>query len=164
VDPVLGSIKTSEITFGDIQAFHLKRRETPYQANRGVMMLSKMLNLAEDWGMRPMNTNPTKRIKRYPEVEKKRYLDEDEQERLGTVMTDMLHSGEIRRYVFAAFYLLLLTGCRLGEIQKLKWDYVTRTHLGSGLITRISRLLREQLRRGKRLGICHSVLRPASNP
>jgi integrase len=129
VNPVLGSIKTSEITFGDIQAFHLKRRETPYQANRGVMMLSKMLNLAEDWGMRPMNTNPTKRIKRYPEVEKKRYLDEDEQERLGTVMTDMLHSGEISRYVFAAFYLLLLTGCRLGEIQKLKWDYVTRTHL-----------------------------------
>ncbi|MCK8462838.1 site-specific integrase [Aliiroseovarius sp. S1339] len=129
VNPVLGSIKVSEITFTDIQAFHLKRRDTPYQANRGVMVLSKMLNLAEDWGLRAMNSNPTRRIKRYPEEEKKRYLDEGEQERLGTVLANMLQNEEITRYVFAAFYLLLLTGCRLGEIQKLKWDYVTRTHL-----------------------------------
>jgi integrase len=41
----------------------------------------------------------------------------------------MLKRQEISRYVFAAFYLLLLTGCRLSEIQKLRWDYVTRTHL-----------------------------------
>ncbi|MBU2982143.1 tyrosine-type recombinase/integrase [Lentibacter algarum] len=129
VNPVLGSIKTSEISFTDIQAFHQKRRDTPYLANRGVMILSKMLNLAEDWGLRSMNSNPTTRIKKYPEVEKKRYLDESEQERLGEVLTEMLAAGEITRYVFAAFYLLLLTGCRLGEIQKLKWDYVTRTHL-----------------------------------
>lgn len=129
VVPVLGGIKVSEITFLDIQAFHLKRKDTPYQANRGVMMLSKMLNLAEDWGMRPMNSNPSRRIKKYPEEEKKRYLNEDEQERLGNVLAQMLKRGEISRYVFAAFYLLLLTGCRLNEIQRLKWDYVTRTHL-----------------------------------
>jgi integrase len=129
VNPVLGGLKTSEITFVDIQAFHQKRRDTPYLANRGVMILSKMLNLAEDWGLRAMNTNPTKRIKRYPEEEKKRYLSEDEQERLGDVLSDMLQSEEITRYVFAAFYLLLLTGCRLGEIQKLKWNYVTQRHL-----------------------------------
>jgi integrase len=129
VNPVLGGIKASEITFADIQTFHLKRRETPYQANRGVMVLTKMLNLAEDRGLRPMNTNTTRRIKRYPEEEKKLYLDEDEQERLGDVLASMLQRGEISRYVFAAFYLLLLTGCRLGEIQKLKWEYVTRTHL-----------------------------------
>jgi integrase len=129
VNPILGGIKVSEISFTDIQAFHLKRKDTPYQANRGVMVLSKMLNLAEDWGLRPMNSNPSRRIKKYPEEEKKRYLDEEEQERLGAVLADMLTRGEISRYVFAAFYLLLLTGCRLNEIQKLKWDYVTRTHL-----------------------------------
>lgn len=129
VNPVLGSVKTSEITFIDIQNFHLKRRDTPYLANRGVMILSKMLNLAEDWGLRPMNTNPTKRIKRYPEEEKKRYLSEEKQERLGDVLATMLQREQISRYVFAAFYMLLLTGCRLSEIQKLKWDYVTRTHL-----------------------------------
>ncbi|MCK0097620.1 site-specific integrase [Yoonia sp. F2084L] len=129
VNPVLGSIQVSEITFADIAAFHLKRQGTPYQANRGVMMLSKMLNLAEDWGLRPINTNPARKIKKYPEVEKKRYLDDDEQVRLGQVMGEMLQADEISRYVFAAFYLLLLTGCRLSEIQKLKWAYVTRTHL-----------------------------------
>lgn len=129
VNPVLGSTKVSEINFADIQAFHLKRRDTPYLANRGVMILSKMLNLAEDWSLRPMNSNPTKRLKKYPEEEKKRYLDEAEQERLGEVLATMLQCHEISRYVFAAFYLLLLTGCRLSEIQKLRWDYVTRTHL-----------------------------------
>lgn len=127
--PALGSIKVSEITFDDIAAFHLKHRETPYQANRGVMLMSKMFNLSEDWGYRPMNTNPTRRVKKYPEVEKKRYLDEDEQEQLGLTMAQMLGDGEITKHVFAAFYLLLLTGCRLSEIQKLKWEYVTRTHL-----------------------------------
>jgi integrase len=127
--PMLGSIKVSEVTFDDIAAFHLKLRETPYQANRGVMVMSKMFNLAEDWGYRPMNSNPTRRLKRYPEVEKKRYLDEYEQERLGQVLSEQLESGEITSYVFAAFYLLLLTGCRLSEIQKLKWEYVTRSHL-----------------------------------
>ena len=129
VYPILGGLKVSELAFEDIAAFHLKRRDTPYQANRGVMVLAKMLNLAEDWGYRPMNTNPCKRIKKYPEMEKKRYLDEDEQERLGDVLATMLRNEEITIYVFAAFYLLLLTGCRLGEINKLKWEYVTQTHL-----------------------------------
>ncbi|NSX56327.1 site-specific integrase [Parasulfitobacter algicola] len=129
VNPILGSIQVSEITFEDIATFHLKRQSTPYQANRGVMMLSKMLNLAEDWSLRPINSNPTRRIKKYPELQKKRYLNDVEQERLGAVLGQMLQDAEISRYVFAAFYLLLLTGCRLSEIQKLKWDYVTPTHL-----------------------------------
>lgn len=127
--PILGSIKVSELIFDDIAGFHLKKRDTPYQANRCIMVLAKMMNLAEDWGYRPMNSNPCKRIKKYPELEKKRYLDESEQERLGDVLATMLRDEEITIYVFAAFYLLLLTGCRLGEINKLKWEYVSLTHL-----------------------------------
>ncbi|WP_420861930.1 tyrosine-type recombinase/integrase [Algirhabdus cladophorae] len=129
INPILGQIKVTEINFEDVTHFHLKRKDTPYQANRGLSVLSKMMNLAEDWGLRDKGTNPTKRIKKYHEVEKKRYLSEDEQERLGNSLGDLLQSGHISQHVFAAFYLLLLTGCRLGEIQKLKWDYVTQTHL-----------------------------------
>lgn len=33
-------------------------------------------------------------------------------------------SGTESRFAVAAFRLLLLTGCRLGEIQRLKWSYV----------------------------------------
>ncbi|MCF6443691.1 site-specific integrase [Nereida sp. MMG025] len=107
----------------------MKRADTPYQANRTVMVMSKMLNLAEDSGIRAMHSNPTRRIKRYRELEKKRYLSEPEQERLGEAMFTLLRTGEITTYVFAAFYLLLLTRCRLGEIQRLKWSYVMPTHL-----------------------------------
>jgi len=127
--PNLGPHKVTEITRADISAFHNKLRATPYQANRALTVLSKMFNLAEDWGLRPMNSNPATRIKKYREVEKKRYLSDDEQERLGQTLCDMLDTGEITAHIFAAIYLLLLTGCRLREIQTLEWEFVTRTHL-----------------------------------
>lgn len=127
--PTLGAIKVSQITRVDITDWHFKLRDTPYQANRALTIVSKMLTLAEDWGIRDMNSNPAMRVKKYREVEKKRYLDEDEQERLGDALAGMLERKQISRYVFAAFYLLLLTGCRLSEIQKLKWEYVSKTHL-----------------------------------
>lgn len=128
IKPRIGPMPISEVTRADVVALHHSLRETPYQANRVASVLSKLFNLAEDWGLRPMGTNPARRIKKFREVEKKRYLTEAEQERLGEVLADLLHEGEITRHIFACFYLLLLTGCRLGEIQTLKWDYVTATH------------------------------------
>jgi len=127
--PVIGSIKVTEITRTDIINFHHVKRDTPYRANRCVALLSKMLNLAEDWGLRPFGTNPARRIKKYREEEKKRYLKDEEQARLGEVLFDGLETGEYSEYVVAAFYLLMLTGCRLKEIQTLKWEYVTPHHL-----------------------------------
>jgi integrase len=92
-------------------------------------MLSKMFNLAEDWGLRRDGSNPARRIRKFREEEKKRYLSEDEQARLGQVLADVLESGEETEYAVAAISLLILTGCRLGEILTLRWDYVTPHHL-----------------------------------
>lgn len=127
--PSLGSIKITEITRADIANFHHQKRKTPYQANRAVALLSKMFNVAEDWGLRPQGSNPATRIKKYREVEKKRYLNEAEQANLGETLFEGLQSGEYSEYVVAAFYLLMLTGCRLKEIQTLQWSFVTATHL-----------------------------------
>ena len=129
IGPILGPIKATEITRTDIIHFHHLKRATPYRANRSVAILSKMLNVAEDWGLRPFGSNPAIRIKKYREEEKKRYLKDEEQARLGEVLFDGLEAGEYSEYVVAAFYLLLLTGCRLKEIQTLKWEYVTPRHL-----------------------------------
>lgn len=129
INPALGHIKISEITRADIVAFHHNKRDVPYRANRAVSVLSKMLTVAEDWGIRPQNSNPATRIKKYREEEKKRYLSDDEQARLGNVLFEGLKSGDYSEYVVAAFYLLLLTGCRLREIQTLQWAFVTNTHL-----------------------------------
>jgi hypothetical protein len=65
-------------------------RETPYQANRAASMLSKLFNLAEDWGLRQAGSNPARRIKKFREEEKKRYLWDEEQTKLGEVLANAL--------------------------------------------------------------------------
>lgn len=49
--------------------------------------------------------------------------------RLGQALADALESGQASVYAVSAITLLMLTGCRLGEILTLKWDYVTPHHL-----------------------------------
>ena len=44
-------------------------RETPYQANRTLGVLSKIFNLAELWGLRPDGSNPCRHVKRFPRGE-----------------------------------------------------------------------------------------------
>ena len=44
---------------------------------------------------------------------------------LGQVLTEVEREGSETPHMVAAFRLLILTGCRLGEIQTLKWDYIT---------------------------------------
>ncbi|MFK8036045.1 MAG: tyrosine-type recombinase/integrase [Hyphomicrobiales bacterium] len=129
VKPRLGNRKINELTRADIVAFHHDLRDRPYTANRAVAMLSKMFNLAEDWGLRTEGTNPARRIKKYREEEKKRYLSDDEQMRLGEALAEALETGQESVYAVAAIQLLILTGCRLGEILTLKWEYVTPRHL-----------------------------------
>jgi integrase len=129
IKPRLGPRKIIDITRAEIVAFHHGMRERPYMANRAVSILSKMFNLAEDWGMRKDSANPARRIKKFKEEEKKRYLSDDEQARLGEVLADALETGQETPYAVSAIYLLMLTGCRLGEILTLQWDYVTSRHL-----------------------------------
>ena len=84
-------------------------------------MLSKMFSLAEVWGLRPDGSNPCRHVKRYKERNRERFLSPEETERLGEVLREA--EDEMPSAV-AAFRLLLLTGCRLSEIQFLRWEYV----------------------------------------
>ena len=129
IRPKLGARKIIDVTRSDIVAFHHDLRGKPYMANRAVSILSKMFNLAEDWGLRSEGTNPARRVKKFKEEEKKRYLSEEEQGRLGRVLLEALENGEESPYAVSAVFLLLLTGCRLSEILTLKWEYVGRFHL-----------------------------------
>jgi integrase len=129
IRPRLGPLLIAEVTRADIVAFHHALRETPYQANRAASMLSKLFNLAEDWGLRQAGSNPARRIKKFREEEKKRYLSEEEQTRLGEVLADALEDGTESLQAVSAILLLIYTGCRLSEILTLRWDYVTTHHL-----------------------------------
>jgi len=129
IKPHLGTRRIVDVTRAEVVEFHHALRERPYMANRAVSILSKMFNLAEDWGLRTDGSNPARRIRKFREEEKKRYLSDQEQARLGNVLADALETGQETPYAVSAIYLLMLTGCRLGEILTLRWEYVTAHHL-----------------------------------
>lgn len=123
--PALGSFKVVDVERKDIADLHHKFKDKPYQANRTLGVLSKMFNLAEVWGLRPDGSNPCRHVPKYREVKRERYLNQHELQRLGHVLADVERDGSETPFVVAAFRLLILTGCRLGEIQTLKWEYIT---------------------------------------
>lgn len=122
--PIFGSRKLADITRADIARFHDAQKEAPYQANRAVALLSKIFNLAEKWGLRPDNTNPTRHIEKYKEHKKERYLSPEELSRLGEALADAEAAKAELPQAIVALRLLILTGARLSEILTLKWDYV----------------------------------------
>ncbi len=122
--PALGRLLVTEVTRADVAKFHHDLRHIPYQANRCLEVISKMFNLAEIWGLRPDGTNPRKHIRKYPEEKRERFLSAAELRRVGEVLREMEAEGIELPSAILAVRLLILTGCRLGEIMTLKWDYV----------------------------------------
>ncbi len=122
--PALGRLIVAEVTRADISKFHHDLRHIPYQANRCLEVLSKMFNLAEMWGLRPDGSNPRKHIRKYPEEKRERFLSTAELRRIGEVLREMETEGlELPSAILAA-RLLILTGCRLGEIMTLRWEFL----------------------------------------
>jgi integrase len=123
--PKLGPRKVAEVSRADIYRIHHSLHETPYQANRVLGLLSKMMNLAERWGMRPDGSNPTRHVEKYKEKKRERYLSGEELTRLAKVLDDAERNGTEPAPVIAAIRLLILTGCRMSEILTLKWEWVS---------------------------------------
>ena len=124
IEPRIGRRKVAEIQRSDIAELHHGLRKTPYQANRTLGVLSKMFNLAEMWGLRPDGSNPCLHVKRFKEEKRERFLSTEEFQRLGAVLDEILEDGSETRSAVAAVRLLMLTGCRLSEIQTLRWEHV----------------------------------------
>ena len=126
--PALGSTKLTALAREAVAALHHDLREKPYQANRTLGVLSKMMNLAEAWGLRPDRSNPCYHIRKYKERKRERFLSTEELARLGRALNK---EKPLAPAAVTAFRLLLYTGARLSEIQTLKWDYIrgNRIHL-----------------------------------
>ena len=126
--PALGSIKVTALGRDDVAALHHEMREKPYQANRTLGVVSKMMNQAEAWGLRPDRSNPCYHVRKYKEKKRERFLTTDELARLGKALDE---EESFAPSAVTAFRLLLYTGARLSEIQTLKWEHVrgNRIHL-----------------------------------
>ena len=124
INPKLGTRKATDIERRDITELHHSLSHIPYQANRTLGVLSKMFNLAEAWGVRPDGSNPCLHVKKYPEEKRERFLSPEEYAALGKALREIEEEGSETQSAINAVRLLMLTGCRLGEIMTLKWDHV----------------------------------------
>jgi integrase len=121
INPEIGTMKLVSVERTDIAKIHHQLRHIPYQANRVLGVLSIMFNLAESWNLRPAFTNPCRGVRKYKEKKRERFLSREELGRLGEALRI---EEEFTPSAVACIRLLLLTGCRLGEIQTLKWSYL----------------------------------------
>ncbi len=58
LNPFFAKQRVRSVTTADVAELHGSLSHIPYQANRTLGVLSKMLNLAETWGMRDKHSNP----------------------------------------------------------------------------------------------------------
>ncbi len=147
VRPGLGALKVLALTRQDVIRFHNALSETPRQANFALAVLSKAFGLAELWGWRPDGSNPCRKVARYLENERERFLTPDELGQLGAALHEAetvglpwkvkidgpkakhLAAEEKRRSLvsdraLAVIRMLLLTGARLSEILTLRLEHV----------------------------------------
>jgi integrase len=147
VIPELGTSKADKVSRTQIAKLHAKLRRTPIHANRVLAVVGSMYTFAGRIGAVPEGVNPARKIDKYQEHHRERFLTGTELERLGLAMREAETKGvpwtvdetklkarhlpkqarrfnRISLFATAAIRLLLFTGCRLREILHLKWEHV----------------------------------------
>ena len=121
--PVLGALRVDAVTRADVARwFHGYGRPRPGRANRAHDILRDMFARAIAWGHRPEAAgDPRAGIARYRRPPRGRLLGENDLSRLGAVLRRSACDCPIE---VAAVRLILLTGCRPGEIRRLRWREV----------------------------------------
>jgi Arm DNA-binding domain/Phage integrase, N-terminal SAM-like domain len=121
INPALGRHRISDVLRADVATFHHDLRDRPYQANRALGVLSKMMNLAEAWGLRLDGSNPCRHIKKYREDKRERYLTKQELQQLGAVLADAQANATESPFAIAAIGLLVLTGVSAVSTHETDW-------------------------------------------
>jgi integrase len=147
VKPEFGSKKADKLTRAEVAKLHGKMKSTPFQANRVLAIIASMYGFAVRAGVLPDGTNPARKIDKFAEHRRERFLTGDELERLGAAIREAETKGvpwtvdenkptakhlakrknrltKISPFAAAAIRLLLFTGCRLREILHLRWEHV----------------------------------------
>ena len=121
--PAFGTYRLNRIRRLDVERwFDTYSKTAPGGANHALQLLRQILNAAVDAGLIP--ANPTAGIRRNPRPKLTRFLSTDEIDRLHHALDRLVEERPSRRQQADIVRLLLLTGCRKGEIQMLRWSEV----------------------------------------
>ena len=117
-----GDIPVADVSRADVVRWRdacAGEREARF--NRAVPVLASLLKYAEALRMRRKGSNPCRGIPRYKRQAMERYLSPSEYARIGAELRAC--ENEAPRQV-AIIRLLLYTGARRSEIEKLRWEWV----------------------------------------
>ena len=119
--PAFGSKPLDRIGPAEVRRwFDAWSRTAPGGANKGLELLRQIMNFAIARGH--VETNPTRDVKKNRRTPLARFLSREEIGRLHRVLDRQ--TGEGNREQADIVRLLLLTGCRRGEIVRLRWSEV----------------------------------------
>lgn len=122
--PQLGDLRIGAVGRRHVLALHRRLAATPVQANNVVVTLSQIFTKAQEWGILAEGKNPCRHVGLYRQRKRERFLTEAELERLGRVLDEAEENGGATPAAISAIRLLILTGCRRGEILGLRWEDV----------------------------------------
>ena len=119
--PAFGNKALDRIAPGEVwKWFHAWSRTAPGGANKGLELLRQIMNFAIARGY--IEHNPTRDIRPNRRPKLTRFLSREEIARLHRALD--AEAGKRRRQQADIIRLLLLTGCRRGEILGLRWSEV----------------------------------------
>ncbi len=119
--PVLGTRYLDQITKDDVMNIHRKRRESggaPASANRLLILLRYIFNLAIRWDVSGVTKNPTLGIPQFAENNnRERYLSNEEAARLYAAIQSS--DSKMLKYIVP---MLIYTGARKREVMNARWE------------------------------------------
>ena len=121
--PALGNLSLDSVRRRDIERWFDKySRTAPGAANKALALLRQIMNAAIATGH--IDRNPTHGIKQNPGKKLTRFLSAEEISTLIRTLDRLVEERPPRKPQADIVRLLLLTGCRKGEILNLKWSEV----------------------------------------
>ncbi len=117
--PFFAQRPVAEVSSGHVRQWFASLHATPAAANRALPVLSAVFREAERLGLRPASSNPCAGVRRYRVPGRSRFLTSAETSRLGAVLEKYQCDAPD---AVGLVRLLILTGCRQGEIRHLRWD------------------------------------------
>lgn len=122
--PALGTLRLTAITPHAVERLHQKMAASPRRANYARDFLAAMFARAAEWGLVPEGFNPGRRVRKYKEGRRARFLSQEELARLGIALAAAEQKGWSPPSAIAGLRLLIFTGARKSEILGLEWRMV----------------------------------------
>lgn len=117
--PSVAAKQVRDVRPADMERIHAKLRTTPVEANRTLAVAAAMFKYAERWELRDLGTNPCQHVPRFKETSRRRFATAEELAKIGPFLE---REAPMHPRAVAFLYLLLYSGARPSEIERVTWQ------------------------------------------